>query len=112
FIFRDEIKKAIGIDVVEVMVDVGNKTIGVFVGAYEAVKEQWSNLPTFFSAIGKMAWNNFLSSFEGPALTINTPWGSWQSGGMDLSGAKASLTRDEQKSFDRASGTFDKNFMN
>jgi tape measure domain-containing protein len=110
FMFRDQIKQAIGIDVVAVMVDVGNKTIGVFVGAYEAVKEQWSNLPTFFSAIGKMAWNNFLESFEGPALTIDTPWGSWQSGGLDLSGAKSALTAAEQASFGQSSATFNTAF--
>jgi tape measure domain-containing protein len=110
FLFRDQIKQAIGIDVVAVMVDVGNKTIGVFVGAYEAVKEQWSNLPTFFSAIGKMAWNNFLESFEGPALTIDTPWGSWQSGGLDLSGAKSALTAAEQASFGQSSATFNTAF--
>jgi tape measure domain-containing protein len=111
FMFRDEIKQAIGVDVVEVMVDVGNKTIGVFVGAYQAVKEQWSNLPTFFSAIGKKAWNSFLESFEGPALTIDTPWGKWESGGIDLSGAQAKLSPAENASFNTASGTFNQSYM-
>lgn len=110
FMFRDEIKQAIGIDVVEVMVDVGNKTIGVFVGAYEAIKDQWSNLPVFFSAIGKMAWNSFVESFEGPALTIDTPWGSWQSGGLDLSGVKAQLSDAEKASFGQSTVAFDDAF--
>lgn len=110
FIFRDEIKRAIGVDTVAVMVDVGNKTIGVFVGAYQAVKEQWENLPTLFSAIGKMAWNNFVETFEGPALKINTPWGNVELGGVDLSAAKAELSAAERRSFNRASATFDSSY--
>lgn len=105
-LFRDEIKKVIGIDFVGVVIDAANKTIGAFVGAYQAVQDQWSNLPTFFSAIGKKAWNSFLASFEGPALTIDTPWGSWESGGLDLSGAAAKLTEAEEASFGKSSATF------
>lgn len=105
-LFRDEIKKVIGIDFVGVVIDAANKTIGAFVGAYDAIKEQWSNLPTFFSAIGKRAYNSFLSSFEGPALTIKTPWGSWESGGFDLSGAKAQLSEAEMASFGKTQATF------
>lgn len=114
-LFRDEIKKVIGIDFVGIVIDAANKTIGAFVGAYQAVQDQWSNLPTFFSAIGKKAWNSFLESFEGPALTIDTPWGSWQSGGFDLSGAKAALNAAEEESFGASSTTFrgalDKNYF-
>ncbi|MET3925547.1 phage tail length tape measure family protein [Devosia sp. 2618] len=110
FLFRDEIKQAIGIDFVGVVIDAANKTIGAFVGAYEAVKQQWSNLPLFFAAIGKKAWNSFLESFEGPALTIKTPWGSWESGGFDLTDGKAKLTPEEEAAFGKASATFGTGF--
>jgi phage-related minor tail protein len=81
----------------------GNGIIGVFVGAYEATKDAWGNLPTYFSALGKEAWNSFISTFENPALTIN---GMTIIPGLDLSGMKAALSDAEKASFGKSSVTF------
>jgi len=107
FLFRDEIKQAIGVDFVQIVIDAGNKLIGVFVGAYQAVTEAWSNLPTFFSGLGKQAWNSFVAEFEKPALTINDiviiP-------GMNLDSLKSQLTQAEKEAASVAGTTFDKAF--
>lgn len=80
----------------------GNGIIGVFVGAYEATKQAWGNLPTFFSAMGKMAWNNLIAEFEKPAVT----WGDQVIiPGLNLNALKAGLTDAELDSFNTASVT-------
>ncbi|MEH6721055.1 MAG: hypothetical protein V7704_19420 [Aurantimonas endophytica] len=101
--FRDDISQAIGINVVETVKGAANKIIGVFVGAYNAVTEAWGNLPTFFSAIGKQAWNNLVAEFEKPGWTIG---GKVIVPGFDLSGLKSELDAAEQASFGAASATF------
>ncbi len=82
--------------------------IGMFVGAYNAVKQAWSNLPTFFSALGKQAWNEFIAEFEKPALTIN---GQVIIPGLDLSGMKSQLTDAEQNALTDASATFNQSLQ-
>jgi hypothetical protein len=80
-----------------------NGLIGGFVGAYEAVKEAWGNLPTFFTGLGKQAWNSFIAEFEKPALT----WGDQVIiPGLDLSGFKSALTDAEKSAFGKATVTF------
>ena len=101
--FRDEIKKAIGVDLIDQVRIAANRFIGLFVGAYEAVKEAWGNLPIFFSAVGKEAWNSLVAEFEKPALTIN---GRTIIPGLDLSGMKSQLTDAQRQAMSAASATF------
>lgn len=102
-VWRDDLTRILGVDIVGVAKDSVNMLIGMFVGAYNAVKQAWSNLPTFFSALGKQAWNEFIAEFEKPALTIN---GQVIIPGLDLSGMKSQLTDAEQNAFKDASATF------
>lgn len=103
YLFRDEIKDIVGIDVVEVMRSAANNTIAFFVGAYNAVVEVWKNLPSAFSAIGKMAWNSFISEFEKPALTVN---GMTIIPGLNLSSLKSEITAVEKQVLEPAIGKF------
>lgn len=50
YYFRDEINKAIGTDVVEVIQDSANIIIGSFVAAWEDIKAVWGMLPDLFGA--------------------------------------------------------------
>jgi tape measure domain-containing protein len=107
FFFRDKLAKIIGFDLFEVVKGIGNRIIGIFQGAYNAVVEAWSNLPTFFTALGKEAWNSFIEAFEKPALTF-TGWDGIERTiipGLDLSGMKASLSGDEQTALGKAGAT-------
>lgn len=49
--FRDEIQKAIGVDVVQIIKDTVNTIIGSFIAAYEDIKWLWNTFPTFMSAV-------------------------------------------------------------
>ena len=51
--FRDAIKDALGIDVVQVVKTVGNVIIGTFVGAFDAIAATWRQLP---AALGDLAY--------------------------------------------------------
>jgi hypothetical protein len=51
--FRDEIQKAIGVDVVKIVKDSINTVIGIFVGGFEAVTATWTQLP---AALGDLAY--------------------------------------------------------
>ncbi|MCX5569597.1 phage tail length tape measure family protein [Kaistia nematophila] len=104
-IFRDELAEIFGRDVVGDAKKAANFVIGAFVGGYNAVVEAWSNLPTFFAGLGKMAWNNLVSEFEKPALTVN---GMTIIPGFDLSGMKSQLSKAEQSAMSGASATFNK----
>jgi hypothetical protein len=48
--FRDEIQKAIGVDVVQIAKDAGNLIIGSFVAAYEDIKFVWEQFPNVIAA--------------------------------------------------------------
>ncbi|WEJ31992.1 tape measure protein [Devosia sp. SD17-2] len=73
FTFRDEIKQSIGVDVVEVFRTGANWIIGAMVGAVKAVSAAWGIFPQFMAALGKEAWNSFLSGFEGAAVKWTNP---------------------------------------
>ncbi|MBB4000970.1 tape measure protein [Aurantimonas endophytica] len=102
WLFRDEIKQAVGVDVAEIVKGTANTIVGLFVGAYNAVVEAWGNLPTFFSAIGKQAWNSFIAEFEKPAWEIG---GKVIVPGFDLSGMKGSLSEAETAALGGAKAT-------
>jgi tape measure domain-containing protein len=67
FMFRDEIKQAIGVDVVEVVKGTANTVIGAFVGAYDAVVASWSMLP---SALGDLVYSAAESAVNGVIYLI------------------------------------------
>lgn len=64
FIFRDEIKQAVGVDVVEVMTISANSVVGAFKGAYDAIGILWGNFPQVMEAVGSMAANAFIGAIE------------------------------------------------
>lgn len=51
--FRDEIQKAIGVDVVQIVRTAINTVIGVFVGGFDAIAATWRQLP---AAMGDLAY--------------------------------------------------------
>lgn len=57
FVFRDEIKQAIGIDFVGIVKGAANNVIGLFVGAFKAVTAAWGMLPAAFGDIFTRAMN-------------------------------------------------------
>lgn len=50
YAFRDEIQKAIGVDVIELAKNAGNMIINSFVAAYEDIKTLWMNFPDVIGA--------------------------------------------------------------
>lgn len=62
--FRDEIKNAIGVDVVQLVRDAANLVIGSFVAAFEDIKFVWNNFPAILKAAGVGAANGFISAIE------------------------------------------------
>lgn len=100
--FRDEIKQAVGVDVVQITKDAANAVIGAFVGAYEGIKAAWALLPTALGdivigtantvikgiesmvnrAVGKI--NDFIETING--LVASLPFGAGEGlkvGGID-----------------------------
>lgn len=65
FVFRDEIKQAIGIDFVGIVKGAANNTIGLFVGAYKAVTAAWGLLPAAFGDIFTRAMNDSIEIVQG-----------------------------------------------
>lgn len=49
--FRDEIKEAIGVDVVQVIKDAANWILNAFVVAYDSIVYAWNNFPTVMGAL-------------------------------------------------------------
>ncbi len=74
FMFRDKIKDAIGVDVVEVFRDGANTIIGAMVGAVDASKAAFEVFPDFMAGLGARAWNSFLEGFEGSAVSWTNPF--------------------------------------
>ena len=64
YLFRDEIKNAIGVDVVEITKTAINTVIGVFVGGYTAITSEWENLPAVLGDVGVRAGNALLAGIE------------------------------------------------
>lgn len=74
FMFRDDIKQAIGVDVVEVFHSGANTVIGAMVGAVKASQAAWEVFPDFMAGLGARAWNSFLEGFEGSAISWTNPF--------------------------------------
>lgn len=62
--FRDEIQKAIGVDVVAIVKDAANMVIGSFVAAFEDIKFVWQNFPDIISVAVTGAVNAVVSGVE------------------------------------------------
>jgi len=67
FLFRDEIKQAIGVDFVGIIAGAVNTVIGAFVGAFEAIKATWSALP---GALGDLIYQGAESVVNGVIYMI------------------------------------------
>lgn len=67
FMFRDEIKQAIGVDVIGVIKDGANAVVGAFVGAYDAVIATWGMLP---GALGDLVFSAAQSAVNGVIYMI------------------------------------------
>lgn len=65
FLFRDEIKRAIGIDFVGIVGDAANTVIGAFVGAFEGIKAVWGALPGAIGDLVVTAVNGTIAAVEG-----------------------------------------------
>ncbi|WP_157014898.1 phage tail tape measure protein [Mesorhizobium xinjiangense] len=62
--FRDEIQKAIGVDVVQLARNAANLVIGSFVAAYEDIKFVWTNFPDIIGAAVIGAANAVIAGTE------------------------------------------------
>jgi hypothetical protein len=111
-LFRDEMKQIIGVDFVGEVNKAVNQTIGFFVGGYDAVKQAWSNLPHFFSAVGKQAWNALLDGMSGDAVSWTNPFTKEVVPllSFDFTAAQTKLSADEAAALKKASATFDPAF--
>lgn len=69
FYFRDEISKALGVDVVEIAKNAVNSVVGAFVGGYEAVKATWAMLPAAVGDLAISAVNGIINAIEGMIQT-------------------------------------------
>lgn len=72
YLFRDEIKQAIGIDFVAIIEGAINTVVGVFVGAYEAIKASWSLLP---AALGDLVYSTANAVISGVESMVNAVTG-------------------------------------
>ena len=64
YVFRDKIKEAIGIDVVAVFSDVGNRLVRAMATAYENITFVWNNFPDVMAEVGRNAGNALISATE------------------------------------------------
>lgn len=60
FQFHDAIREAIGVDLVQMMKDAVNLTVGVFVGGYSAITAEWRNFPAVIGDFGARAGQAFV----------------------------------------------------
>ncbi|MEJ5019313.1 phage tail length tape measure family protein [Ochrobactrum vermis] len=63
-IFRDELTKIIGFDIVAATKEGVNAIIGIFVGSYDAIVAGWSKLPDAFGDLAYQAANSFLAGIQ------------------------------------------------
>ena len=64
YVFRDEVQKAIGVDVIGVVKTAVNTIIGAFVGAFEAIEAVWSSLPGVLGDIVYTTANTVIAGIE------------------------------------------------
>ncbi len=69
-IFRDDLQKIFGVDIVGSAKDGANQIISILVGAYRAIVAAWEALPGDFARIGTLAGNALLDALGG----INIKW--------------------------------------
>jgi|GEM_PF-1729558 len=64
YVFRDEVKAAVGVDVIGIIKDGTNLIIGSFVGAFEAIEAVWSKLPGVLGDIVYSTANAVIAGIE------------------------------------------------
>lgn len=64
YVFRDQIKSAIGVDVVSVVKDSVNITIGAFIGAFDGIKDVWGQLPAVLGDLVYQAADGVISGIQ------------------------------------------------
>ncbi|MEP9374994.1 phage tail tape measure protein [Mesorhizobium sp. KR1-2] len=62
--FRDEIQKAIGVDVVGIVKGAANLFVGAWVGTFKAVKTIWNDFPAIMGDVAAQAGNLWLAGIE------------------------------------------------
>lgn len=65
YAFRDEIRQAFGVDVVQIFKDTVNAIVGAFVGAFLAIKASWKLLPAALGDVVITTVNGVIKSVEG-----------------------------------------------
>lgn len=65
YVFRDEIQKAIGVDVIGIVQDAANYVINSFHAAFEDIKFVWNNFPAIMGAAARGAGNLLIAGVEG-----------------------------------------------
>lgn len=64
YLFRDEIKKAIGIDLIGIVKTAANLFIGAWVASFRAIKIVWDDLPAIMGDAAVQAGNALISGIE------------------------------------------------
>lgn len=64
YVFRDEVKNAIGVDVIGIIANAANVIVGSFVGAYNAIKLTWSALPAALGDVTIQTANAVIGGME------------------------------------------------
>ncbi len=70
--FRDEIQKAVGVDVVQIAKNAGNLVIGSFVAAFEDIKLVWNAFPSIIGAAVIGAANAIIRTVNGMVDKVKT----------------------------------------
>jgi hypothetical protein len=64
FIFRDQIKDVLGVDIIGIVKETINGMIGGFIGGYRAIVAVWSSLPAAFGDLAVQAGNALIAGIE------------------------------------------------
>jgi hypothetical protein len=98
-IWRDDLAKMLGFDIVQIAQDGINMVVGFFVGAFNAVTGVWNNLPAIFADIFTMAMNgaidivqNGINGIVGPINGLLKSVGLDPIATADLSGFKGRVS--------------------
>lgn len=83
FLFRDEIKQAIGVDVAGIFKDIGNTIIGAFVLAFQAVPP-----------LAEAAWNSIVKSAQSIPENLSAIWETVKGGFFGLMSALTARWQD------------------
>jgi TP901 family phage tail tape measure protein len=106
YVFRDDIKRIFGIDVIEAAKVAGNALIGAFVGAYDLIKSVWMNLPDLVGGVAKLAANRAITEFNELRNNIRTGLGLEEDPVGLFGGMKFDLSASEREALSGAARAF------